>query len=304
MKRNILMKNKIAFIALGVALIFSACGKVASVDSHNADISPSQEQSEETDALIEEVAEERDKSSDSASAQLDKKIKESKEKNKKSKKTPSKKKKYKAKSSKTSKEELKEETEQAAKSDTRKCKDAYLEIVKSLSEKSSDFKFNLVYFDDDDTPELVADRLGCLNMYTYKNDEIKVLIDGWDYGSAGNTGYSYAQRKGLVYNCVYEYGGLIIRHRYGKLDTDTYEIQFDEGEELSVWNVGDSNGDGKIDQADVDTMEESYSGSPTYRRGSKNISEKDFEDYLKEYELLDFFGNYTFDEMLEKLGNK
>ena len=62
------------------------------------------------------------------------------------------------------------------------------------------WKYNLIYADDDDIPELVVDYPGFfMSLYTYENGHARCLMNHWGYGMGGNPGYQYAPGKGIYH---------------------------------------------------------------------------------------------------------
>ena len=62
-------------------------------------------------------------------------------------------------------------------------------------------EYNLIYFDEDDTPELVAGVSGYwMSMFTYDEGQVYCLMNDWGYGAFGNTGYAYVPGKNSLRN--------------------------------------------------------------------------------------------------------
>lgn len=82
-------------------------------------------------------------------------------------------------------------------------KEAYAQIAKSYHlDYRYNYKFDLVYIDDDDIPELAVDPGACVSLFAYEDGYIHRLMDGWSYGAGGNCGYSYVERKNIILNYV------------------------------------------------------------------------------------------------------
>ena len=82
-------------------------------------------------------------------------------------------------------------------------------------ENPDDISFNLIYFDGDDIPELVAGMTGYyVSMYSYSDGKIYTLMDRWAYGAMGNTGYEYAPYKNSLRNYNSDYAGAILYTTY------------------------------------------------------------------------------------------
>lgn len=94
--------------------------------------------------------------------------------------------------------------------------DAYqtLARIKAL-ETVHEPKYDLIYVDNDEIPELVSDHPGYfVSLYTYRDGTLYTLMDEWGYGAFGNYGYEYAPRKNSLRNLDADYAGAIINTAY------------------------------------------------------------------------------------------
>ena len=116
--------------------------------------------------------------------------------------------------------------EAAAKTTSKSWKKAYLKIVQDCNKKSKQeranhsskfisytpYSYDLIYFNNDNIPELVVGKNGnWVSMYTYntKTKKACALMEQWGYGVMGNTGYSYVPKKNYLYNLNNDYAGAV-----------------------------------------------------------------------------------------------
>lgn len=129
-------------------------------------------------------------------------------------------------------------------------KTAYLDVINS-AEDSDTLKYGLIYFDEDDIPELVLGNEGYwVSMYKYANGEIYTLMDHWGYGAMGNSGYAYVPKMNSVRNYNTDYAGLIRYTGYAS-NTDNSELEFSTI--IEAYHFDDKNGN------DIPDEDEPYS---------------------------------------------
>jgi len=105
------------------------------------------------------------------------------------------------------------------------------EIYKTPSEYS-EMKYSLLYFNDDDIPDLMADYNGYfVSLYVYANDKLYTVVDSWPYGVGGNHGYEFD--KGTISNWNSDYAGFI--------STKSLYILKDNMEFEEFWNTNAGN---------------------------------------------------------------
>lgn len=195
-------------------------------------------------------------------------------------------------------EEINETTESSSESEKENVnqdsdyKTAYIDIIESLDDEECEY--NLIYFDDDDIPELVVGKNEYyISMYTFSDGEIYNLIDHWGYGAMGNSGYEYVPRKNSLRNKDSDYAGLIVYTTYMEIGKNH---SLDTVAEIETFNFDDSNGNGIPDDDEMDSAEK-YTKS--FINGSE-ISEEDIEKYnVGDYELISV--SMTLDELKSAL---
>lgn len=131
---------------------------------------------------------------------------------------------------------------------------AYLDQM-DKAEQQETLKYDLIYLDADDIPELVLGRDSWISMYTWRNGRIYALTDsgyGWSYNTWGNFGYSYVPYTGII---TYDgsYYGEIYYVFYEKLNSDR---EWQKILEYKTYMFVDANGNDQWDEGE-ETMYES-----------------------------------------------
>lgn len=142
-------------------------------------------------------------------------------------------------------------------------------------------EYNLIYFDDDDVPELVAGVEGYYtSLYTYKDGTVYTLMDRWAYGAMGNAGYEYCPKMNSMRNYNTDYAGAILYTTYMAVrDQNTMDTVV----QIETLNFDDVNGDG--------VPNENESGSIGYYSASyidgREVTDEECASYdMGEYELI------------------
>lgn len=161
--------------------------------------------------------------------------------------------------------------------------------------------YDLIYFDDDDIPELVMGLSSYyVYMYTVVDNQMVPIINNWPYGAGGNGGYEYLERQGIVYNRNYDMAGAEAYDTYWKWDQNDRELHDINGDEyLFMRFYQDINGDGRYDIMDLNSGGETK--DPLFFFGEDEITE---EEYLAhtvpgEYRLI--HGEMTYDDIMKAL---
>lgn len=94
-------------------------------------------------------------------------------------------------------------------------KAAYSAIIELYNKVYADVTFSLVYFDDDDTPELACGETGYyVSLYTFKDGMVYTLMDRWGYGAGGNHGYEYLPGMSVIRNYNADNAGAVMNETY------------------------------------------------------------------------------------------
>lgn len=119
-------------------------------------------------------------------------------------------------------------------------------------EASEETMYDLIYFDADDIPELVAGVNGYYtSLYTYSGGTVYPLMDGWRYGAMGNAGYEYCPRGNRLRNYNSDYAGAIMYATYMEIgDSHTMNTVA----EIKTVNFDDVNQNGMPDEDEMDSI--------------------------------------------------
>lgn len=173
--------------------------------------------------------------------------------------------------------------------------EAYLAISRLGQLEGRYEDYNLIYFDEDDIPELVAGLNGYyMSMYTYKDGTIYQLMDEWDYGISGNHGYEYAPKKNNLRNYQTGYAGAILYTTYATVNEEFSMVTIAE---FKLVNFDDVNGNGMLDANEEDSV---GLYSVQYLNGKEITGEEKAEYDQGVYENIR--GTMSLEELQEKLG--
>ncbi|MBQ8180565.1 MAG: leucine-rich repeat protein [Ruminococcus sp.] len=183
-----------------------------------------------------------------------------------------------------------DETENNADSDY---KEAYASLIDELS-ANEELTYDLIYFNDDEIPELVASTSGySVSLYTYSNGTVHTLMDKWTYGAMGNTGYEYSPKNNSLRNYNHDYAGLI---GYTTYMTMSENCTLDTVVTIETHNFEDANGNGIPDE---DEAASNGSYSVSYIDGVE-VTEEQCNSYnVGEYEVI--CGSMSLDEIKAEL---
>ena len=134
-------------------------------------------------------------------------------------------------------------------------KDAYEWVVGNLSKSVDydDLEYALIYFNDDDIPELVIDYPGySVSMCSYRDGKLVYSINAWPYGAFGNSGYDYYEKGNLAIGAYTEDAGDIRYTIYYRMD-DSGEVNCVYEEKC--YYCYDIDGDGTISDDEEGQME-------------------------------------------------
>lgn len=173
--------------------------------------------------------------------------------------------------------------------------EAYHAVGRLCQLESGDRKtYDLIYFNDDDIPELVADTAGYhLSLYTYADGRVYNLMQDWPYGAMGNAGYMYSPGKNSLRNDNADYAGAILYTTYmtmGKGHT------LDEVVQITCYNFDDANGNGMPDEEEMGSV---GMYGVNYIHGAEASEEECAAYDLGGYVFME--GKMTFDELEEAL---
>lgn len=177
-------------------------------------------------------------------------------------------------------------------------REAYRAVLKlwELTYKS-ELTCDLIYVDEDDTPELVVGREGYwVSMYTYCEGTIYTLMDQWPYGAMGNIGYEYIPRENRMRNYNNDFAGAILYTTYMKIMSAERNMLVDVVTQIETYHFDDANGNGMPDEEEQDSI--GYY-SVSYVDGAQITSEQYAAYGAGEYELIG--GRMSPTELLQML---
>ena len=169
-------------------------------------------------------------------------------------------------------------------------------------------KYDLVFFDDNNTPELVVTDEGLRTaLYTYDAGEVIYAMKessdgddeyGWTFGAGGNHGYEYVPRENTLRNIDSDYAGLIRYYNFYELDEKTHQLVPINVGDLIENHFEDKNNNGKVDDDEM----EPYFDEPTfYIVGTRRANKEDWEKNLIDGEYEELVGTKTAAELFALL---
>ena len=173
----------------------------------------------------------------------------------------------------------------------------YIQLVQQYEKDKTDCKYDLIYFNADDIPELVAGVPGSF-VALYSLDEtgkIHTIMDDWPYGAFGNAGYEVLEKEGLIRNYNSDYAGLVVTTSLIKVK-DNYQQEM-----YSSILMPEEIKEEEIDQEMKKDAEEYLKEFGGYYFNDKLITKEEFLAQVpeKEFELL--YGEMSASEIIEEL---
>lgn len=126
--------------------------------------------------------------------------------------------------------------------------DAYKDVIKN-KELDKNLKYDLVYIDEDDTPELVIENKGLyISLYTYDKEQkcAVELIYHSAITSSEDAEYTYAKKQNIIKSTKDEYAGVIRHYIFQKIENNTLVSALPYS--LSTWLTEDKNKNGLYDE--------------------------------------------------------
>lgn len=155
-------------------------------------------------------------------------------------------------------------------------------------------KYDLIYIDDNEIPELVAGINGYyVSLYSYSDGKVYCLMDDWGYGAMGNSGYEYVPKENSLRNYNTDYAGAIL---YTTYMTVTQGNVIDVSVQIKTYNFDDVNGNGvpdKDEEASLGRYSVSYVNGEEVPEGEPISYDRGEYEYIQ--------GEMSLDELLSKL---
>lgn len=177
-------------------------------------------------------------------------------------------------------------------------REAYQAVSRQYEmEGTNEKKYDLIYVDDDDIPELVAAVNGYyVSLYTYDNGKVYTLMDDWGYGAMGNAGYEYIPECNRLRNYNTDFAGAILYTTYMTIGR---QKSIEVSVEIETYNFDDANKNGMPDKNEEESLGK-YSVS--YVNGEE-ISEEEYCSYDEgEYEYIE--GKMSLEELQAELKSR
>lgn len=172
-------------------------------------------------------------------------------------------------------------------------RDIIREYLNEYEDSSDRLRYSLIYFDDNDTPELVIGEPGYwTSIFTYDNGRIYPIIKEKGYGVGGNGGFLYIPRANVMYGEWGTHAGSISYVSFHKIDENyQYVRYYDKVLEFHCFNDLDGNGYPSDDE---------YDGNWYYFYDGKEITEEEFNSYLIGIDSLDEVNDVYLDTCPDK----
>ena len=164
------------------------------------------------------------------------------------------------------------------------------QFVQKYPEKDHSARFDLIYFDEDETPELLVSVGTDTSIYTYHNGRIYPIIKEWGFGAGGNAGYFYIPKKNVLYNENADYAGAINYIHLWKID-ENHQLSsyYDESLVITVFD--------SLDWSTAPNPEE-LDGKAHFFYGDKQVTEDEFNTYLMGYTTVDEIKHFGYGKFI------
>ena len=178
---------------------------------------------------------------------------------------------------------------------------AYIETINDYIDSSQvdpeNLRYDLIYIDEDNIPELIIDYPGFfLEGYTYSDGTVHHIMDYWPYGAMGNAGYSYLPHQNVITNSNNDLAGALIWQSVWEID-DNFQIVSKLDDELNI-RYFESEPD-EFYPEDFNNIE--YTDSPYYYYGTTPITQSEYLSYIPEGDYDWIGGVFDYDTIIEAL---
>lgn len=164
--------------------------------------------------------------------------------------------------------------------------EAYEAVSRVYDLSGNRMEYNLIYFDEDDIPELVVGVSGYwMSMFTYDAGQVYCLMNEWGYGAFGNAGYEYVPGKNSLRNYDADMGINVFNITYMAI-SEQHTMELVAGIELVNY----------LEDENEITGEQ----CTVYVNGVEVPEDEDIDYDVGEYEYIETI--LTRQELLEKLG--
>ena len=183
--------------------------------------------------------------------------------------------------------------------------EAYIEVINNFNNYAeyatdgSNRKYDLIFVDDDNIPELVVEDGICMvYLFSYADGEIHTIMDGWPYGAGGNHGYTYGPYTNLIENINSDYAGGCYWIWYGHISENHELVDDPVSRHSQAFPEGTD---------DVWSYLEKWDGESWYYYLDNNeVTKEEYEASLYPDVEIPYMimGNYSYDEIMYYLNNE
>lgn len=178
---------------------------------------------------------------------------------------------------------------------------AYIEAINDYIDSAqvdvTELRYDLIYIDEDNIPELIIDYPGYfLEGYTYSDGTVYHIMDYWPYGAMGNAGYSYLPHQNVVTNSNSDLAGALIWMSVWEID-ENFQISNKLDADLNI-RYFESEPD-EFYPDDLSNID--YTDNPYYYYGTTPITQSEYLSYIPEGDYDWISGVFDYDTIIEAL---
>ena len=172
------------------------------------------------------------------------------------------------------------------------------DFVNTYGTQDGELRFELVYIDEDEVPELIISRPGYyVNAYSYYNGNVEHFFEG-SYGAYGNLGFNYLPHKNTITNRFNDNNGNLIFINIMNMDADHKTIENTYNDMLNM-RYYDSEPDEYYPIGDYTILSE-----PRYYIGTTELTEEEFYTYLPDGDYKHLGKGTDYDSFIAFMANK
>ena len=176
----------------------------------------------------------------------------------------------------------------------------YIKLIEQYEKEytENDCKYDLVYFNEDSIPELVAGVPGkFVGLYSIDQEgKLHTILEDWPYGSYGNQGYEFLPEEGMIRNINTDYDGLVVTTSYIKINQ---QYQTDMYSSILLQEGAKEEKDKEI-KTQVDKYLEEFGG---YFHNDISITKEEFMNQISEEKFEFLLGEMSATEVKEELSD-
>jgi len=164
----------------------------------------------------------------------------------------------------------------------------YLKVIENVTKENNNpdekIECDLIYFNNDDIPDLVIGATDYwVSLYVYDGGKVYCPMEKVGYGTGGNVGYEYVEKKGVAINSGTEYAGFIISKNYSIYNKE-HKLDTLAKTELGADPDIDKN-DPDYEQSKKEAKELLNGSNGEYFFNDNKISANEYKNKIKEYSI-------------------